>query len=238
MTHDLHTMTGAYALDALDQDESREFEAHLDECEPCAREVRELRATGAMLGLAASAGVPSSLRDAVMAQVRTTRQLPPVGEQPDDGRVLPLLRRARTTSRALLAVAAALVVIAGALGAVVVRDQRELSRVQQAAAAMSAVISSPDAKQIDAGGAARVIMSASQGKAVFVARSLPEAERGRVLQLWVLGDGAPRSVGIVNGTMPLVATGVRSGLQLGVTVEPAGGSKSPTTEPVMTMTLL
>ena len=36
MTHpDLHTLTGAYALDALDPDERDAFEAHLPDCDPC-----------------------------------------------------------------------------------------------------------------------------------------------------------------------------------------------------------
>ena len=51
-TAELHTLTGAYALHALPEDERVAFERHLGACEACAQEVRELSATAARLGLA------------------------------------------------------------------------------------------------------------------------------------------------------------------------------------------
>jgi anti-sigma-K factor RskA len=232
--HDLHTLTGAYALDALDDAERREFEAHLAECESCAEEVRELRATGAMLGIAAASAVPSSFHASVLEQVRVTRQLPPVVSTSDA--LASRLRRSRAASRTFLAVAAALVVVAGSLGAVAVQQHRQAARVEQAAAQMSSVLAAPDARQIDGGGVARVIVSPSQGKAVFVGQKLPATDARHVLQLWVIDDGA-RSVGVIHGSQALLATGVTPGAKLGVTVEPAGGSKQPTTAPIMTMDL-
>jgi anti-sigma factor RsiW len=237
MTQDLHTMTGAYALDALDELERRQFEAHLATCEACPEEVRGLIATGARLGVAAAVSVPASLHDAVMAQVATTRQLPPVLDPSVEvGRVLPMLRRARTTSRALLAVAAALVVIAGALGGVAVQQQHRAVRVEQASAAISTVLAAPDAKQSQVDGA-RVWISPALDRAVFVGQKMPVVDASHALQLWVLGDGTPRSVGLVHDGTPVVADGVRPGLTLGVTIEPAGGSTQPTTSPVMTLPL-
>ncbi len=237
MTHELHTLTGAYALDALDEDERRAFAAHLADCEACAAEIEGLRATGAMLGVGAAGGVPPSLREAVMAEVRRTRQLTPLPVPvPDDGRVLPLLRRARATSRALLAVAAVLLVVAGTLAGVAVREQRQAAQSRQVAAQISAVIGAPDARRIEGGGAARVYVSPSQGKAVFVGQRLPATDADHVLQLWVL-DGGARSVGIIRGSTALLATGVRPGAKLGVTVEPEGGSKQPTAAPVMMLDL-
>jgi anti-sigma factor RsiW len=38
MEADLHDLTAAYALDALDPDEAREYEAHLARCERCRAE--------------------------------------------------------------------------------------------------------------------------------------------------------------------------------------------------------
>jgi anti-sigma-K factor RskA len=237
MTHDLHTLTGAYALGALDDAERREFEAHLDECESCADEVRGLRATGAQLGVAAATPVPAGWRDSVMAEVRATRQLPPLAPSgADAGTVQSLLRRSRAASRSLLAVAAALIVIAGGLGVVAVQQHREVTRTEQAAAAMSAVLAAPDARQLDGGGVARVIVSPSRGQAVFVGQQLPETDQEHVLQLWVI-DGGARSVGVIHGSQALLASGIQPGAKLGVTVEPLGGSKQPTTAPVMTMDL-
>ncbi|EOD68417.1 zf-HC2 domain-containing protein, partial [Amycolatopsis vancoresmycina] len=61
MTAELHTLTGAYALDAVSDVERAEFERHLGACAACRQEVAELRATGARLGVAASADPPPSL---------------------------------------------------------------------------------------------------------------------------------------------------------------------------------
>ena len=51
-SHDLHLLTGVYAVDALTGDELDEFEKHLEQCPTCAEEVRGLRETAARLGLA------------------------------------------------------------------------------------------------------------------------------------------------------------------------------------------
>ena len=40
MTIDLHTLSGAYALDALSAEEAEEFSRHLAQCEACREEVR------------------------------------------------------------------------------------------------------------------------------------------------------------------------------------------------------
>ncbi|MFP4149023.1 MAG: RskA family anti-sigma factor, partial [Nitriliruptoraceae bacterium] len=71
---DLHTLTGAYAVDALDDTERAVFEAHLEVCLPCAQEVRELQETAARLGGAAVAAVPSDLKARVLAEIDATRQ--------------------------------------------------------------------------------------------------------------------------------------------------------------------
>jgi len=194
MNTDLHTLTGAYAVDALDALERSAFQAHLSECDSCTEEVMGLRATSAVLGVAVAVTPDEEFRRRLMSQVRNTRQQAPLAGS-ETGRVLPLLRRARTTSRALLAVAAALVVLA-------------------------------------------VIMSRSKASAVFVGQSMPDVGRERALQLWVLGDGNPRSVGLLNAAAPIVAHGVKPGLRLGVTVEPAGGSRQPTTTPIMQVDLV
>ncbi|MCF6525932.1 zf-HC2 domain-containing protein, partial [Streptomyces sp. JJ36] len=74
---ELHTLTGAYSLDALPEPERAEFERHLAGCEPCAQEVRELRATTERLGLAAAAPPPPALRRRVLEAVPAVRQEPP-----------------------------------------------------------------------------------------------------------------------------------------------------------------
>lgn len=83
MTTDLHTLTGAYALDALPGPERAAFEAHLDGCEPCRAEVAELVATAARLGETLHAAPPPGLREQVLARIDTVRQLPPLADDAD-----------------------------------------------------------------------------------------------------------------------------------------------------------
>ena len=49
MRADLHTFAGAYALDALPDDDRRLFEGHLARCTDCVAEVRGLQAAAARL---------------------------------------------------------------------------------------------------------------------------------------------------------------------------------------------
>ncbi|MFL6126489.1 RskA family anti-sigma factor, partial [Actinophytocola sp.] len=108
---DIHALTGAYALDAVAGVERADFERHLAECESCAQEVHELQETAARLALAATEIPPPHLKNQVMAQIRTVRQLPP------DTTVVPLRRR--SPAQRLTAVAAAVfLVAAAALGVV------------------------------------------------------------------------------------------------------------------------
>ena len=74
---DLHTLTGVYALDALDTGaELARFERHLSRCQSCATEVRGFREAATRLGLAAASQPPPEMRARVMSAVARTRQIP------------------------------------------------------------------------------------------------------------------------------------------------------------------
>lgn len=74
---DLHTLTGAYVLDALTGEELEAFAAHLGHCPACTQEVAEFRATAARLAAAAALPAPAPMRQAVAHRIETVRQLPP-----------------------------------------------------------------------------------------------------------------------------------------------------------------
>jgi anti-sigma factor RsiW len=74
---DPHAMTGAYALDALDEREAEDFARHLAHCEACTSEVRELQATAARLAGAVAEVPPPELYQRVMAATGEVRRLPP-----------------------------------------------------------------------------------------------------------------------------------------------------------------
>ncbi|MET9191612.1 zf-HC2 domain-containing protein, partial [Streptomyces tendae] len=78
-TEDLHSLTGAYALHALPDDERDAFERHLAHCAACEQETQEFAAATARLGLAATVVPGPALRDRVLHRVTTVRQVPPGG---------------------------------------------------------------------------------------------------------------------------------------------------------------
>jgi anti-sigma-K factor RskA len=232
---DLHLLTGAYAADAMSADERRAFEEHLPRCQSCAQEVRELLATAAVLGAAASQSPPPSLRSSVLAEARITPQVASL----DAARA----RRLRRMSTALAAVAAVLAVVVIALGtwAASLRGTADTAVAQ--AAAITQVLTANDAAtssgDIAGGGRGTVVVSRSQQSAVFVASDLAAPGSGRTYQLWWIDpSGTARSAGLLtptgDGSVATVLEGAPAGAaQVGVTVEPAGGSAAPTTHPVL-----
>lgn len=88
MNAEIHTLTGAYALDALSEGERESFEHHMAECTSCAAEVAELQATTTRLGMAVAVTPPPAMKAQVLAAARRVRQLPPNAPQVDlpDGR--------------------------------------------------------------------------------------------------------------------------------------------------------
>lgn len=66
-----------------------------------------------------------------------------------------------------------------------------------------------------------------RGDELRIARiSGPEAEAGRVHELWlIVGDAAPVSLGLITGTeLKLATTGLAQGMVLAISLEPTGGS--------------
>ena len=66
MTTELHTLSGAYALDALSAEEAAAFRTHLDTCVACCEEVRELRAAAARMGAGEAIVPPAHLKERVL----------------------------------------------------------------------------------------------------------------------------------------------------------------------------
>ncbi|MEC4018722.1 anti-sigma factor [Streptomyces sp. H27-D2] len=243
---DLHTLTGAYAVHGLPPGEREEFERHLSACEPCEREVAELRATAERLGLAVSVVPPPEMRDAVLRRVATVRQEPPKVAR--EGRAGgPRSHRMRRLPRFVLAACLAGAV---ALGGVAVwqhqeaqdaRDQAQ--RAEQQADSLARVLAAPDARTATAaignGASGTVVVSRSQNKAAFLASGMPSLPGDKVYQLWFNDGGKMRSAGLMNaaaGDKAVVLSGaVDASSGMGVTVEPAGGSTQPTSDPLALM---
>ena len=238
MSPDVHALTGAYVLDAVSDLERANFERHLAECEACAQEVRELRETTTRLGRAASAEPPPHLKGQVLNAIRTVRQLPP------EVHFTPARHRAgpRWALRLTTAAAAVLLVIASVLGILLVRSSDSLDETRQYADSLSSILQARDARvaggTAGAGGAATVVYSRSQDRALVLASGMPDAGGGKDYQAWLIGaDDQMRSVGLLphSGSATLSLKDVASAKGFGVTIEPTGGSKAPTLPPIMTV---
>ncbi|MFF0743613.1 anti-sigma factor domain-containing protein [Streptomyces sp. NPDC004111] len=246
-TAELHTLTGAYALHALPEDERISFERHLTDCPSCAQEVRELASTAARLGRAMAQTPPERMKGEVLRRIATERQDPPATVRA--GRVRGRFGRSATR----FALAACLVAAAGFGGVAVWQhqvardaDQRaaeQASAAQQRAEQLAAVLAAPDAKvttgKVADGANATVVLSRRLNRAAFVASGLPQPPAGKVYQLWFNDGGTMRAAGLLNpaarADSVLMDGQVGTASGMGITVEPAGGSPAPTTDPVALM---
>ncbi|MET8238792.1 anti-sigma factor [Streptomyces sp. NPDC005133] len=243
---ELHTLTGAYALHALPDAERGEFERHLGDCEACAVEVRELSETTTRLGLAVSAAAPRNLRDRVLREITTVRQV-----SPSHGRRSRSVPSARWAGRwPKFALAAALAAAAGFGGIAVwqsqvARDaQQETQRAQQRSEQVAQVLAAPDARTrsgaLKGGAKGTVVVSQSENRAVFVTSGMAPPPSGKVYQLWFDDRGTMRSAGLMNraasSNTVLLDGPVDGASGIGITVEPAGGSTQPTSAPLALLT--
>jgi anti-sigma-K factor RskA len=223
--------TAAYLLGALDADESRAFEEHLPTCERCRTQLADLAPAVHTL----AAGVdpvepPARLEARLMAQVEAEARLLRGAERPSAPRAKPWWRRPLQIPPAWAAAGAALLIALGGVGgALLGREQPAGTR----------VISVPVSAQV--GPAARAQLEIGPNFARLRLRGLPQLPAGRVYQLWLRGPGAspPQPTDVLfsvrTGGTATVAVPVkpRAGRELLVTAEPDGGSRRPTSEPIL-----
>ena len=238
MSTDVHTLSGAYALDALSPEEAAEFRRHLDGCQACRDEVRELQRAAARMGGAQAATPPPELRARILAAAERTPQQPPVPvtrtTQADDRDLAPA-EDARRRWPAWLAAAAAAVVIAGGgiIGLQAMNDEEPAL-----SAAVSQVFEADDARtatvRTENGGKLTVGVSPSRNEMAVDTRDLPELDDERVYQLWAVHGDEVVNVGVLDDSDEGAAMGMpEEDTTVAVTVEPDGGSDQPTTAPIV-----
>jgi anti-sigma-K factor RskA len=248
--HELHTLAGAFVLDAVSADERDRFAAHMAACHQCRQEVAELREAAARLGTAQAVHPRAELKnDTIRAAYRTGQVGPVMPEKAGtEQRLAGPWRRGSRSGRGRPAVqagltAAAAVVVAAAIALGThyadVRGQRPPG---PAAHTISFVLNAPDAVMrtapISSGGMAVVVTSRHEHMAVFIAHGLRGLPAARRYELWLMGPRGERSAGMLSMHArwiagPALIKGVTSGDMVGLTVESASGSLRPTSKPVV-----
>jgi anti-sigma-K factor RskA len=261
-TQDLHTLAGVYAVGAVSDTERKRFERHLDDCSDCANEVRGLNETATQLGLVVAQDPPPQLKERVMAAVAQTRQNPPLRDhrQPKAAQ-RPTGWMPRLVSAAAviaIAVAAALGVITARtqskLGTAqsqlhsaqsqLGQAQHRLTRVEAQRRFIDSILGSNNVQvashRSSKGGLVTVLFSHKTKRMVVTTADLPKLTGGQVYQVWLIGtkknirsEGLLPVAGKSGRTPPVLAMGLLPGDTAALTVEPAGGTKQPTTTPIV-----
>lgn len=255
----LRDAVAAYALDAVDADERAAVERALAGDAELRGDADGFAETAALLaGATEAVEPPPGLKSRLMAQLDGLPQQSPDASAPavpaatpaapapaapqaprEPGQAERAARRRwfQRPGAIIAAAAASVVLIAGAIigigwvGPNGWGAQRE----------MAAIAEAPDVEssthEIEGGGAVTLYWSAEQGRSGVVVEGLPDVGDTSTYELWYIDDAGAQSAGtfdVADGETWRVLDGdFAPGVAVGVTVEPAGGSPQPTTEPIV-----
>jgi anti-sigma-K factor RskA len=212
----------AYMLGALDPREAADFERHLEGCEHCQEELRWLEpAVHALPEEVERTEPPPQLRESLMAEVRAD-----VRAQPRPAPSRPKARRWFLKPAVGFAVLALLV--AGVVGYEVGKDGGDEK------GGASTIVRYPDGMKVT------MIQEGDGGRLELA--GVPQPPEGKVYEAWVEREGEIEAVPALivpdrHGHAETTITDMSGVKTLMVTVEPRGGSETPTGETVMEMSV-
>ncbi len=220
----------AYALGCLDAAEARLVASHLAVCPACRAELRTYEGVTGQLAMAAPEfSPPPDLKRRVLAQAHASR---PGVRLPQWQAMADLARRALPAWGAI----SLLLVVALAVSNFLLWQQ--VSRLRPQPAAMRTVALTGTAAA--PGAVATIVVGADGHQGALVVDDLPPLDERHHYQLWLIKDGQRTSGGVfsvdaagygvlwVSPPRPLIDYA-----SFGVTVEPKGGSPTPTGERVL-----
>lgn len=246
-----------YAMQALGAEEQAQVRAHLESCDLCRAHLAETSGTLASLAMSVDQQpVPAGSRERFLERIGATA--PPVPRVVSiAGHVPPMKSAAKARSAALWiawAATAALVLVSAGLSVKLSRANNALARqsemlAEQSAAAARAqrvldLLTAPAARHVllTAGGghpapSARAVYMASRGALILEASNLAPVASGKAYELWIIpangsapvpaGTFQPDASGNAHLVLPKIPAGVPA-KALGITVENASGSATPT----------
>ena len=227
----------AYALGALPDDERATVEAYLALHPERQAEIDDMVGIAGLLALAPPEQEPSAdLRRKVMQVVESEAAVPRAAESPTSS-WFGWLGGFRN-----VALGAAAVLVVGLLSwnVLLQADVQDLrGQVEEARSANEA----QETREIALGGAwaeqgARAEVTAlKDDRAILVVEDMPSMPEDRTGQVWVIHDDKPQPSGLLDPSGNMAATAITTPLRgadaIAVTIEPAGGSDEPTSDPVL-----
>ncbi|GAA5229866.1 anti-sigma factor [Arthrobacter cryoconiti] len=262
MEEQMHSLTGAYALDALTDSERELFESLLHSDPQVQEEVRSLSETAALLAFGAPAvKPPAAMKANIMATIAKTPQLPATAPATATATVhdISSARSSRASTRSrqqhskwfpALSVAASLAVLAGvgvggwAMGHSAGQENTAQNSVaeQSAQNELLAIMGAPDAKiattTVGDHAVVTIAASAQANKASIMVKDMPAAPSGKSYELWFISANGAVPAGLMTETpsgnsVQTLQGAIDGATHIGITVEPLGGSASPTTTPIL-----
>jgi anti-sigma-K factor RskA len=238
-----------YAMGALDDQACPELEAHLGTCGECRRELDALRGDLAMVALAATGPQPPQRARQRLTQALGAEPQSAPGLQP--GMVVGRLRP-RWLSLAPIAIALAMAITSLGLLLEVQRLKSALEAERRDSAHNREIVEmlkDPKAQQnilvpvnYPQQPQVKTIYVRDKGHVLVIANNLAELPAGKAYQLWMLtGEGQPMACGTFKTdwrghSMKLhsMKTAGVDAKGFAITIEPEGGSETPTPPIVMT----
>lgn len=227
---DCHERCALYSLGAMEPEEARRFEEHLERCKTCQAELAGYMEVVGLLALdGPKISPPSSLRHRLLERIAAEARIPYIGA------------RRRSVNWLLLA-AASLLITTLALTVALFRAERELGRLRarvKEIEEINSVLRSPGTRIIHMAGqqshSGGVLYWDTQNNRWVISVGLPPPPPGKVYQLWFVTPEAKISAGLIhtdaNGhgfatvRVPPEMTQIAAAA---ITLEPAGGSHQPT----------
>jgi anti-sigma-K factor RskA len=260
---DTDNLSGAYALNALSDEERHAFEARIRESDEIRTEVAELNETALLLGRAVEPVQPSAgLRSSIMDLLDSTPQLPKLETQdhaPSIGKAthraapadamgeilepIPLARQRWFMRPAVLLVGAAAAVglFFGGGAAFNSLQPNDPGTSIAAGPSMSQILAASDVQHtvsdVTTGGKATLYWSNDLQRSAVILDGVTSLPSDKTYQLWYISGSHIASAGTVKATSNNVSQvlqgDMKKGETVGITVEPDGGSKQPTSKPIV-----
>jgi anti-sigma-K factor RskA len=225
----------AYALGALSEEERREVEEYLGTHSELRTEVDDLRSVANLLALAPREYEPSpKLRRDLMNRISSSPVETPAADP--STRQGGLLRRLFGPGGLAAAAVLALVTIGMVTwNASLQEENQALQGELQGQRTSSYALQGTGAAQEVRGEVVRL----GDERAVLIADNLPSPPEGKTYEAWILRDDVPEPAGLFepnqtgSAAAPIEGS-IEDADAVAVTVEPLGGSSSPTDDPLIT----